>query len=247
LVRAGWLLAGVALLHAAGWLRVRRRTSPAAVLFFGGFWWLGTTAALLFVGYFSPRHLHFTTAGLAVGAGLILAAVPRRGWQLGLAAAVVGWLAVAQFRALQPWREAGRMSARAIAAVRTELSRAPADSVLAITAPTNHRTAWMWSWSAPQLAAPPFLDPGLPPKRVLFGNGNYFGTDWAEKLAPTHAATIARAPAVIVLAIGPEQQVRCRTVTGAELARHAATLASVAENGLTNDEWINWVQQLSRP
>jgi hypothetical protein len=58
---------------------------------------------------------------------------------------------------------------------------------------------------------------------------------------------VARAPAVIALSIGPELQVRCLTVTGAELARHAATLASAAENGLTDDEWITWVQQLSPP
>ena len=113
--------------------------------------------------------------------------------------------------------------------------------------PTNHRTAWLWSWAAPQFAAPPFMDPGLPADRVLFGYGNYYRPDWAEKLAPAYAATVARAPAVIALSVGPELQVRCRTVTGAELARHAATLASVAENGLTDDEWINWVQQLSLP
>lgn len=247
LVRLGWLLASIALLLGACWWRVRRRPLPAAVLFFGGLWWLATTAALLFISYFSPRHLHFSTAGLAVGTGLLLAAIPRRRWQAGLAIAVLAWLAVAQFRALQPWREAGRMSAVAIAALRAELSRAPTDSVLAIAMPTNHRTAWLWSWSAPGLAARPFLEPGLPVERVLCGNGNYYRTDWAEKLAPTYAATVARAPAVIALSLGPENQVRCRTVTGAELARHAATLASAAENGLTDHEWITWVQQLSPP
>jgi hypothetical protein len=247
MVRAGWLLAGGVVLLGTLWLRARRGVFAAAVLFFGGFWWLATTAALLFVGYFSPRHLHFTTAGLAVGAGLLLAAMPRRGWRIGLGVTVVAWLATAQFRALQPWREAGRMSAEAIASVRTELSRAPAGSILVMAVPANHQTAWMWSWSAPQLAAPPFLDPGLPAERVLFGNGNYYRTDWAEKLAPTYAATVARAPAAIALSIGPAREVRCRTVAGAELARHATALASIAENGLTHDEWFNWVQQLSPP
>jgi hypothetical protein len=247
LVRLCWLLAAGALLPGFLWLRLRQRAFPAAALFFGGFWWLATTAALLFVGYFSPRHLHFTTAGLAVGAGLIVAAVPRRSWQAGLAVAVVAWMASAQFRALQPWREAGRVSAAAIAAIRAEANRAPADSVLAIAVPTNHRTAWLWSWSAPQFAAAPFLEPGLPAERVLFGNGNYYRPDWAEKLAPTYAARVARAPAVIALSVGPELQVRCRTVTGAELTRHAAALASAAENGLTDAEWIMWVQQLSPP
>lgn len=247
LVRLCWMIAGAALLSASAWLRVRGRAFPAAVLFFGGCWWLVTTAALLFVSYFSPRHLHFTTAGLAVAAGLVVAAVPRRRWQVGLGIAVVAWMALAQFRALQPWREAGRWSAEAIAAVRSELTRAPADTVLAIAMPTHHRTAWLWSWSAPHFAAPPFLVPGVPAERVLVDNGNYYRTDWAEKLAPAYAATVARAPAVIALSIGPGNEVHCRTVTGAELAGHAATLASVAENGLTHDEWITWVQQLGPP
>lgn len=247
LVRSGWLLAGSVVLMGCLWLRVRRCAFPATILFFGGFWWLATTAALLAVGYFSPRHLHFTTAGLAIGAGVALSAIARRGWQAVVALALVGCLAAAQFRALQPWREAGQMSARAVAALELELSRAPAGSIVAIAAPTNHSTAWMWSWSAPQLAMPPFLEPGLPADRVLFGNGNYYRTDWAERLAPTYAATVARAPAVIALSIGPGLRVQCRTVTGGELVSQATALASVAENGLTNDEWINWVQQLSPP
>lgn len=246
-IRACWLAVGAVLSLALIGLRLRRHALPAAVLFFGGFWWLATTAALLFVAYFSPRHLHFTTAGLAVAAGLVLAAIPRRGWQAALAVVLLAWLAAAQYHALRAWREAGRTSADAVAAIQAESNRAPEGSILAITSPTSHQTAWLWSWSAPHLAAPPFLRPGFPPERVLSRNGNYFGADWAEKLAPTYASTVARAPAVVALAIGPDRSVRCRLVTDAELARHATALASVAENGLTDDEWNTWVLQLCPP
>ena len=246
-IRIVWVVGALGLLLGSAWLRMRRLATPASVLFFGGCWWLVTTAGLLFVGYFSPRHLHFTTAGLAVAAGIALATVPRRGWLLGLSGALLLWLATAQFRALQPWREAGHISSIALVAAQTELNRAPPDALIVMSAPTNHQTAWLWSWSAPHFAGAPFLVPGLPAERVLFGNGNYFRPDWPERLAPTYATVVARAPAVVALWIGADGRMRCRTIAAAELASHAAALASAAENGLTDAEWITWVQQLSPP
>ena len=245
LIRTAWLAAVAAVLAGSVWLRWRRRTTAATILFFGGAWWLVTTAGLLFVGYFSPRHLHFTTVGLALAAGVALAAIPRRGWRTVVVTALFGWLVTVQWRAVRPWREAGRLSAGVLTAAQAELGRAPAGALLAVAVPSTWQTAWLWSWSAPHFAAPPFLHPGLPPERVLFGEGNYYRGDWLARVAPGYAAAVARAPAVVALWIGPDARMHCRTVVGAELALGAATLASLSENGLTDAEWTTWVQQLS--
>jgi hypothetical protein len=246
-VRSAWLTLSAAALAGCVALRWRRQTIPAAVVFFGGFWWAVTTAALLFVGYFSPRHLHFTTVGLAIAAGISLAAIPRRGWFAAATAALVLWLGVAQWHAIRPWREAGRISATALALAQAELRRAPDGSLLVVAVPTMRQTAWLWSWSSPHFAAPPFLQPGLPAERVLSGKDQHYRADWQERLAPGYAAAVAGAPAVIALSVGNDATAQVRTVSGPALASHAATLASLAENGLTDAEWTMWVQQLSPP
>lgn len=244
-VRQGLLLAAAGVVAAAGWARVRRHPRTAAVVFFGGGWWLGTVVPLLVVGYFSPRHLHLASAGLAVAAGVALSALPGSALRFAAVAALLAWLGLAQQRTLDDWRRAGDLSRQGLGILRTELRTAPPGSVVLLSAPPQWNVAWLWAWSAPPAALAPFTD-RTPADTPVFAapDAFQFPDAWTERVARPLPAALAAAPAAVAVEIAPDSRVRGRTLRGAELEAARAALAGPAAAGLDAAAWHAWMQVL---
>lgn len=225
------------------WARWRQRPLAAAAFFFGGIWWAATILPLVLVHYFSPRHLHFGTTGLAIGAGLLVSLLPSRRLQVGVALLLCGWLGAAQIGVCNAWRDAARISREALVAFQREVASQPPGAVAVLAAPTHWRGAWLFSWSAPHLALPPFLQPGLTLDTVFAAGGNYYQSDhWAGIVAERAPAAIAQAPALVVLHVTADGRIVCRSLQGQDLLLAAAELASRTRDGITEAEWNEWIQ-----
>jgi hypothetical protein len=166
--------------------------------------------------------------------------------RVAVGAGLIGWSAAAHVVALQPWWENGRVSREVIAALNADLAGAPDGTLALVAVPEAARGAWLWSWSSPQALGAPFVNPPLAPAQVIERPGNYFRPDdWAKDRQPVATVRAASgAAAVIVDAAG---RVAHHRVTGMELQAHLNTLASLAGDGVTADEWTAWVTTLITP
>ncbi len=242
-IRIVWIALATLIVLALVVAAVRRDGRLGNVIFFTGGWWLATVGGMIVIGYFSPRHLYLPTAGFAIGAGL-LAAHSR--WRTLLATALLVWCAVAHLAGLRPWSESGLISQEVLTALESDLAISPPGTPVALAVPELHRQAWLWSWSCPQALGSPFLTPAVPAERVLARQGNFYQPDnWPKVFNPV--PSVRAAPAVIALLVEPDGRIRHRIVPAAELSSRANALASVAADGITTDEWTDWVKSLLPP
>jgi hypothetical protein len=239
---------GLLAVAVCGWARWSGRSRLAAIGFFGGLWWLATILSLLVVAYFSPRHLHFGSAGLALAAGLALGAlrpgVPR--WALGGAAAL--WLGLAQSAALDDWAGAGRLSREAHARIRFALELDISPPVVVFSLPPQWRTAWLWSWSSPHFAKPPFmsyseLNPGA------YGSApNYYRPDsWAQDVAAAVPSAVRARGWLHALHLGSDGRFTSRDLRDGAAVDAAAELERLLAGGIDEPKWTSWVRQLAKP
>lgn len=225
----------------------RRDQLLGNLVFFTGGWYLVTLGSLLVVGYFSPRHLYFPTAGLAVGCGLLAARLPR-GPALTtlLGTAAVAGLAAGFFAALQPWRDNGALSRAMLAGLQQDLDGEPPGTVVATSVPEIAHHAWLWSWSSPQLFSAPFFAPPRRGEFILERTGNYHRPD--DWLRDRNAVkVIAAAPGAVLLSADADRRWRHRRVPRDELLAHLPALAGQAERGLTTEAWTAWVRGFFPP
>ena len=148
-----WLLVSrvaLVLLMAAGtafaW-RYRRS------LFFVGPLWYLVTAVPLIVTYRSTRHLYIASAGISMGLGLMVAALPR-----ARAAVACFWLAVygvAVADLARQWGDAGAMSRKLLEGIETLSVQIPPGSTVLLPG-AGYWPAYVWEWAVPHTLEPPF-------------------------------------------------------------------------------------------
>jgi hypothetical protein len=233
---------------AAAIARWRAAPRASAIVFFGGVWWIGTILTLLVVSYFSPRHLHFGSAGLALATGLALSLLPTPRLRWPALAALVVWFASAQFHATEDWQRAGRLTRDFVRTLEQSLERAPAGAVVVTTAPPTWRTAWLLGWSTPQLAMAPFLE--APPSRDLVFGPPWNSTRqdlWDEQVGAGLPRALSTAPALVTVRITDTGEVRAATFFGPELAARRDALNELRRNGLTQQVWQTWTSSLTPP
>jgi hypothetical protein len=220
-----------------------RRAAWAGTVFFGGCWWFATTLGLFVVVYFSPRHLYLPTAGVAVGLGLLLHSGRVR---RGLAAFLIAWCLAAHFAALQPWREAGRISREVLAAVNQDLRTAPADTIVLISVPETRGHVLLWAWSSPAALGAPFLERPRTADQVIERPANHMRPDkWAGERRPVE--TVRAAAAAVAVHVDADGRVHHRLVPRGELAGRADDLARRAAPSLSAEDLTAWIQSCARP
>jgi len=241
LIGSGIAFAIVAGLLASAWRNGQRF---GRALFFTGGWWLVTVGGLLLVGYFSPRHLYFPTAGLAIGAGLVLGSVRSALLRTGAAVLAIGWLAVGHGFALRPWIENGKISRALIATAETDAAKAPPGSVALVTVPAVRGLAWLWSWGCPHALGRPFLTTPFAHNLVLSDPGCYYRPEsWPTDFKPIPA--IAAAPGAIALAVADDGRILHRVLAVWELTLEAKRLEGPMSDGvLAHHEWSEWVRSV---
>lgn len=240
-LHGSWLAVAAVILVGLATARLLRRTLAANLFFFAGVWYLVSVFPLTGVSYFSPRHLYFPTAGLALGVGLACAG---RRWRSVLGGAFVLWCVAAHVAALGPWRAAGTVSQQAVATLDRELAQAPAGTIALTAVPEIFHGVWLWSWASPACVQPPFLT--HPPAQVIERQGNYARTDqWFAERKPLE--TVRAAPAAVALFVDDEGRIACRRVDRGELQRRADDLARAGAGGISVDVWTAWVKSLASP
>lgn len=242
ILRAGWL-AVVAAVIVAFALGVRRRARWTAAIFFGGFWWFATTLGLFVAVYFSPRHLYLPTAGVAIGLGLVLGTGQ---WRARLAGAALAWGLAAHFAALQPWREAGRISSEVLAALDADLAGADDATLALVSVPERFGPVLLWAWSSPQALGAPFLAHPVPSARILERVVNYVRADrWLPDRQPLEA--VRAASGAVAVHVDPDGRVHHRRLTRAELQARGDQLAVVIAQGLNPDNLSAWLKSCALP
>ena len=241
-LRAGWIAVAAVVagaLAVGGW----RRAPWTTAVYFGGFWWLATTLGLFVAVYFSPRHLYLPTAGVAVGCGLALGAGRLRA---AFAGAALAWGLAAHFAALQPWREAGRISTEVLAALEAELAGTDDATLALISVPERFGPVLLWAWSSPQALGAPFLTHPVPSPRILERVVNYVRSDrWLPDREPL--GTVRAASGAVVVHVDPEGRVHHRRLTRAELQVRGDQLAAVMAQGLNPDTLSAWLKSCALP
>lgn len=247
LMRILWLaFAGVTLGGIVVALK-RRAVQAGETLFFTGIWYLVTVGGFLLVSYFTPRHLYFPTAGLAIGAGLAVAACCRtKQLRTVIGIAVISWCAVAHGFAIRSWREAGVLSREITTALDRGFASAPPGTLALISVPEVIGTAYVWAWASPHALARPFLERPVAAADIVERVGNYYRPDhWTSARQPVER--IRTAPAAVVVVVNRERGVRQRTMTPSELQAKAGGLAAIAQDGITPEEWTGWIATLLEP
>ncbi len=246
-LRAAWITVSVLAVIAMTLAVARNQARWGNIIFFTATWYFATVGSLLVVGYFSPRHLYFPTAGLAIGAGLALVGIFRAPtMRFALATAAIGWCAAGHVAALIPWVENGLTSRRLIAALDEDLDGQPLDTLACIAVPEIAHTTWLWSWSSPQAINIPFLSAPHLASEVIERTGNYFRPDdWAHD---RHAvAAVEAASRAVLLAADAHGKIQHSRVSRAELQAHLPALVAAEKNGLTTDAWTAWVNGFFKP
>jgi len=231
-------------------LFLARRASPIsrAAIFFGGVWWIGTVLTLVVVPYFSPRHLHFGSVGLALSGGLALGLFSAAWSRTGTAAAMALWFGSAQFAALGDWRETGRLSHEAHGRIRAALASDVAPPVVVFSVPPLWRTAWLWSWSTPHLAQPPFVARTTSGRQVFGSPPNYYRPDhWAKEVAAAAPGVIRAQPRIHALHLGADGRITSRDLQGDQALAAAVELEQLLVTGIDESKWTAWVRRLASP
>lgn len=236
-VGVGILVVTLIALVVSAWKRWERL---GTMLFFTSGWWLATVGGLLLVGYFSPRHLYFPTAGLAVGAGLVAAFLGRH-LRLVATIAVLGWFAVGHAITLSPWVQNARLSRQAIAAVQAAARSAPPGALALVSMPGVRRDAYLWSWACPHALGAPFIERPFDYDNVFADPGCYYRPEkWAEEQKPW--AALSAAPGALVVAMGEDGILHHRMLSREALATAAAQVEALrADGALQAHEWTQWL------
>lgn len=239
--------AGLILLTAI-WLRWRRATRGALIVFFGGGWWLATILSLLVVAYFSPRHLHFGSVGVALALGIVIGGLRSNVARVALSVALAGWFGAAQQAALADWKDAAHRSHLLISEIESASRITPPGTVLLVDAPSSHRTAWLFAWSAPHLAGAPFTSRAEGRDLTFAPPGNYYQQDaWNRLVAEPLLPALARAPAAVMVRLDHDGQIQRRLLQGPTLESARRDLAARSTGGLTEGAWHAWVAALCQP
>ncbi len=242
-----FLAGSAASVVAAIWLAWRNHRTGASILFFGALWYLVTVPPLLAVVYFSPRHLYFPSVGLAIALGLALAALARTRVFFALGAGlIVLWTAAALRPAMRPWIDAASVSRQALHAVEAAAAGLAPEAVVFTTVPEVSGPVLLWAWSSPHALGAPFLSRPFAPERVLMRAGNYYRSDYPPILRG-HLAQLVHAPEAVALHVSPEGKVSCRRLSAGELAGPLRELSANVADGITAEEWANWVKALAGP
>lgn len=238
-LHAVWLGVAIVTVSGLGTARLLRRSLAANLFFFGGVWYLVSVFPLTGVSYFSPRHLYFPSAGLALAVGLACAGRP---WRSVLGFAFVLGCAAGHVAAVKPWRASAHVSSAAISRLEQELARAPGGTIAVTAVPEIFRGVWLWSWASPACVQPPFVT--HPPAQVIERQGNYARTDqWLVERKPVE--TVRAAPAAVALYVDAEGHLACRTVAREELLRRVDDLAR--SPAISVEVWTDWVKSLAIP
>jgi hypothetical protein len=242
-----WFVAAALIIGAFVWCRLRRNRPLCAAVFFGPFWYFATVSGLLLVGYFSPRHLYFSSVGVAVAAGIIAGAYMPPGRAARVAATIlISWFGTARLVAQIPWSQAGRISNEIAAAVQERASNWEAGEALIVDAPSGWRTAWLWAWASPFFAGPPFVSPGLPFDQVLERPESYYRPGaWLETKHPIAVLSVARGATLIH--VSRKGDVVVRRLGPEALQGRLTELAPGAAGGITAEEWTQLLERLAEP
>jgi hypothetical protein len=247
LLRGVWLAFAALVVGLIAIVLKWRGTRAAEAFFFTGVWYLVAVGGCLALGYFTPRHLYFATAGLAIGVGLSVAMVCRAGWaRATVGVLLVGWCAAAHVVAVRPWQQTGLLSKEITAALNTGFATAPPGTLALVSVPEAIRFAWLWAWASPYALGRPFLERPVHAADVLERAGNYYYPDsWATARQP--AERVRAASGAVVLVADRDRRVHERYVTHDELQARVNALAALARDGITSEEWTNWVTTLLKP
>jgi hypothetical protein len=247
LLRGLWIAFAVATIAGIAIALKRRATEISEALFFTGLWYLVTVGGFLVVSYFTPRHLYFPTAGLAIGGGLSIAACcrnPQLRAILGIV--VVGWCAAAHFVSVRSWQRTGALSREIATAFDQGFETAPPGTLALLSAPDVVGGAYVWAWACPQALGRPFAKRAVPAAEIIERADNYYRPDhWTAGRKPLEQLHVA--PGAVVVVADRVRKVSQRYVASEELRRKAPALASIAQDGITPDEWTGWVTTLLEP
>ncbi|MEY3774566.1 MAG: hypothetical protein RLZZ129_1346 [Verrucomicrobiota bacterium] len=243
LIKTVLAVLGIATVLGLGLATWKAKRTAATVIFFTAGWWLITIGGLLFVPYFSPRHLYFPSTGLAIGLALVLSQLGRR-LRWPIAAMLLAWVATAHYHAIQPWILAGQTSRQLSAKIAA--THGP-DSLLLTSVPNAIGPAWMWAWASPFAFGPPFQEVPPAPESVFVSKGNHFNPDrWTLSRGALLAAISDKAH-VSVIAVDPDGRIHHRSIERTALAEELQSLATTEAHVISDDEWNLWVHSLTRP
>lgn len=175
------------------WRSVSRATMPVwkGCLFFGLIWYAVATIPLVVSGYFSPRHLFFATAGLAIAIGVVVHHVSdSRRIQAAIMVLISAVSGVSLDQEIRPWMRAAKISREAVAVLSRESPGA--NSLWIFDLPDSYQGCWTWSWAIPFCLQPPFLKNS--PPLIIERPALYYAPHlWADHshFASAHIATEA--------------------------------------------------------
>lgn len=220
----GSLLLSVAVLALWRW-QGSATTRWRAVAFYGLAWYAVATLPMAVASYFSPRHLYLATAGLSIGAGLLVASFASRRWlAYGLIALAALYSAGRFEHAVAPWRHSAKLSERVAQEVAASAAKLRPGEVLLIDVPDVHEGVWLWSWAAPAALQPPFLSPAAP--AALTRPAAYYAPGrWAGQPV---LAGLPAAPGAILVRIDEKGMVTSHHLEPRQLAEPARLLARAA-------------------
>ncbi len=225
-VEVPWLTAGTLavalgvalLLGALTWFAGMRQMVSSLLwrrlLFFGPLWWILTVGPLAVVGYFSARHLYLTSAGIALCAALIAAALWESRPGLARVAAGLGatTLAGGSFLLLQwatgQWNAAGRFSQAMAIDLQREAAVAPEGALLVVGAPPTGASplmrTWLWGFSVPFALRPPFSTTDLTARVHIVTRPEVYccSQQWPGHVAASAQRWQASTPSKPVIALG---------------------------------------------
>lgn len=231
------------------WAAWRKRETLSRALFFTYFWYLGNTVTLLAVGYFSPRHLYFSSTGIALGAALLLAGIKQRWLQNTLLVACLILLGIGHYRTQAEWRTAGRQSAATMAAMRDGIAKTgdiTPKTVLIVEISEVYQGAWLWSWAAPFPAAKPFLPISFAPNRVFTRTAVYYRPDqWSKDLKLTEA--LATADSALVVRLRPDGSTHYRRASASDLKQLLTSRVDLAAASLSIEQYFGVLDALLPP
>jgi hypothetical protein len=232
---------GLAITLVVLWRSASRSPTPVwrGCLFFGLIWYAIATIPLVAAGYFSPRHLFFATAGLAIATGIVVhQASNSHRIQAGILL-VIGVVSVASLKQeIRPWMRAAKISHEAIAVLRRE---SPASNTVWIfDLPDTYQGCWTWSWAIPFCLQPPFLK--NTPLATIEPPALYYAQHlWADppRFTPAYAATEA-----VLFSFSPPLRIDRQVVPLATLRTALPILTSKSPGKTDQQLWTEFVAKI---
>jgi len=242
-----FVFGGAAVAFAALLLWRWRNPAPAAwraATFYGAGWYAIATLPMAAASYFSPRHLYLATAGLAIGAGLLLARADSRRTLAWIGTAALAWFCLVRFDdAVGSWRRSAKISEAVGATLATLAQRLPANEAIVLDVPAVHEGVWLWAYAAPFAWQPPFQTVA-PAGPVLTAPTVYHAPHrWAGQPA---LAELSQAPRGHLVSLDAKGRVQVRVIPGARLAEAAPRLQARAAAD-PDAAWTAFLRHLTAP